>query len=253
MREDIIQHLLDINKEFYQSFGQAFAETRRRIQPGVARAVENWIHDGHWLDLGCGSGALSQVLIKRGFQGSYTGIDFSSPLLEEAEKSLAQSGAPAGFAVRFQKAVLTDADWSNGLEQSKYEGVLAFSVLHHIPGSETRTRLLQQIAYLIKPGGIFIHSEWQFQNSPKLLARVQPWSLAGIDEVDVEEGDTLLDWRHKAAHQVEGSGLRYVHLFNREELSALAQAEGFTIVDEYMSDGAGENLGLYQVWKKQIL
>jgi tRNA (uracil-5-)-methyltransferase TRM9 len=250
MREDIIQHLLEINKEFYQSFGSAFAETRRRIQPGVTRAVENFFRDGNWLDVGCGSGALSQALIKRGFQGSYTGIDFSSPLLDEAQNSLALSGTPAGLVVRFQEGNLMETDWRDGLEPDYFDGVLAFSVLHHIPGSEIRLRLLQQIAGLIKPGGIFIHSEWQFQNSPKLLARIQPWNMVGIDKDDVEEGDTLLDWRHKTAYQEESSGLRYIHLFNREELSDSALAAGFTILDEYTSDGAGEKLGLYQVWKK---
>jgi hypothetical protein len=55
---ETIHHLLTINREFYQKFGAAFAQTRQRVQPGVARVVEEYVHDGHWLDLGCGSGAL---------------------------------------------------------------------------------------------------------------------------------------------------------------------------------------------------
>jgi len=70
--------------------------------------------------------------------------------------------------------------------------------------------------------------------------------------VDVEEGDTLLDWRHHCDDQDKEPGLRYVHLFSREELSGLAQGAGFRIVDEFESDGQGERLGLYQVWQKII-
>jgi hypothetical protein len=102
---------------------------------------------------------------------------------------------------------------------------------------------------LLKPGGLFIHSEWQFQNSPRLLARVQPWSVAGIDESELEEGDWLLDWRYRAGGGLEKPGLRYVHLFNREELAGLAAASGFEILTEFESDGKEGRLALYQVWR----
>ena len=62
---------------------------------------------------------------------------------------------------------------------------------------------------------MFIHSEWQFQHSPKMMSRVLPWATVGIDEAEVEEGDTLLDWRHAAAGQGDERGLRYVHLFSK--------------------------------------
>jgi hypothetical protein len=122
--------------------------------------------------------------------------------------------------------------------------------MHHIPGNEHRLHILQQLHEVLKPGGSFIHSEWQFQNSPRLAARVQPWSLVGIDPGDVEEGDTLLDWRHAITGQAEHQGLRYVHQFSREELKSLAKASGFEIEQEFESDGAGGHLGLYQLWRR---
>lgn len=249
MQEATIQRLFSINKEFYQSFGHAFAETRRRIQPGVGKALEEFITDGDWLDVGCGSGALSQAWTRYGIKGSYTGLDFSSSLLEEAGKNEPPL-EEHGLVVKFCHANLLDADWCKRFSSGQFRGALAFAVLHHIPGREVRKRLLQQIYQLIQPGGLFIHSEWQFQNSPKLMARIQPWSLAGVSEDDLEEGDTLLDWRHKAGLVSGGGGLRYVHLFTGEELAELATTSGFEIMAEYTSDGAGEKLGLYQVWKK---
>ena len=80
--------LLEINRRFYSEFGDAFAATRRRIQPGVSRVLQTIPVQSasDWLDLGCGSGALGCIWAGQNRQGSYTGLDFSGPLLREAEK-----------------------------------------------------------------------------------------------------------------------------------------------------------------------
>ena len=116
--------------------------------------------------------------------------------------------------------------------------------------AKTGRRRVRNAAQPAQAGGVFIHSEWQFQNSPKMMSRVQPWAIAGIDETDVEAGDTLLDWRHAAAGQGEERGLRYVHLFSKDELSGLAEKLNARIVAEFESDGKGGNLALYQVWEE---
>ena len=118
-------------------------------------------------------------------------------------------------------------------------------------GARTAADLVRNALSLLKPGGVFIHSEWQFQHSPKLMSRVLPWATAGIAESEVEAGDTLLDWRHAAAGQGEERGLRYVHLFSKDELSGLAEKLDARIVAEFESDGKGGNLALYQVWQKK--
>jgi len=65
----------------------------------------------------------------------------------------------------------------------------------------------------------------------------------------VEEGDALLDWRYHPDQAEQANGLRYVHLFTREELARLRAAGGFTLLEEFESDGQGGRLGLYQVWR----
>ena len=251
MQPEIVEKLHTINKEFYQRFGQAFAQTRRRIQPGVRRVLDEWIRDGHWLDIGCGGGGLAQAWHASELRGSYTGIDFSAALLEEAIAGMSGKAPHDVITFLFHNVDLSKTVWPSVLERKVYDGVLAFAVLHHIPAAENRQRLTRQVAELLKPGGLFILSVWQFQHSPKLMARVQPWELAGIHREDVEEGDTLLDWRYHCDEQDTGTGLRYVHLFSREELAALAQTSGFEIIEEFESDGKGERLGLYQVWQKK--
>jgi len=245
----VTAHLLDINREFYQSFGPAFAATRRRIQPGVRRVLNSLPPGGDWLDLGCGSGALACEWALTGRTGSYTGLDFSAALLDEAR--LAATGLdPDGLRVEFIPVDLSAPDWAGGLPDSAaYTGVLAFAVLHHLPGAGLRHRLLSGVHRLLRPGGVFIHSEWQFQHSPKLLTRRQPWETVGLGTDEVEPGDTLLDWRYTLPGQAGQVGLRYVHLFSRAELSSLADETGFVIHDEFESDGEGGRLGLYQVWR----
>jgi 2-polyprenyl-3-methyl-5-hydroxy-6-metoxy-1,4-benzoquinol methylase len=121
--------------------------------------------------------------------------------------------------------------------------ITAFAVLHHIPSTELRLGILRTVRQLLKPDGLFIHSNWQFLNSEKLKARIQPWEGAAISRADVDAGDYLLDWRSG------GEGLRYVHHFSESELGELADAAGFQVVETFYSDGETGNLGLYQVWK----
>jgi hypothetical protein len=121
--------------------------------------------------------------------------------------------------------------------------VTSFATLHHIPSQEMRLDILRTVRKLLKDDGNFILSNWQFLNSAKLRARIQPWDRVGLDESDVDEGDYLLDWRSG------GEGLRYAHQFSAEELSALAEQAGMRVVDSFLSDGEGGNLGLYQAWQ----
>ncbi|PKN89686.1 MAG: hypothetical protein CVU45_06395 [Chloroflexi bacterium HGW-Chloroflexi-7] len=228
----------------------AFAETRHRIQPGVQRIMDEWIKPGNWLDVGCGSGVLGQRLAQSGFQGSYLGLDFSEPLLSEARQGAKGLAAHDGFELTYLHANLMLPNWCDGLKVCSYDGILSFAVFHHLPGAAKRRQIIEQIRSLLKPGGVFIHSEWQFDRNPKLAARVQPWSAAGLTTEKVEPGDCLLDWRHYTAGQTDVPGLRYVHLFTESELIELAASTDFQIIEQFDSDGKTGNLGLYQVWKK---
>jgi hypothetical protein len=106
-----------------------------------------------------------------------------------------------------------------------------------------RRQLLRQVHARLAAGGSFIHSEWQFLNSERLRARIQPWREVGLNPSDVDPDDYLLDWRQ------DGYGLRYVHHFSLKELEELAEETGFMIQETFCSDGEGGNLGLYQVWE----
>lgn len=237
--------LIELNKDFYTRFGDSFSATRHRIQPGVRRVLQMLNGDESILDLGCGNGELARELGKRGHRGPYLGVDFSLPLLREAELQ------PEGFSARFLQADLTSDNLIDvvssrpGAEQSPgndiFDVIYCFAVLHHIPSHKLRLNILEQVHKVLEPDGKFIHSNWQFLNSEKLKARIQPWEAGAISESDVDAGDYLLDWRDG------GVGLRYIHHFSEVELNELAEASGFHVSETYHSDGEGGRLGLYQV------
>jgi tRNA (uracil-5-)-methyltransferase TRM9 len=241
MNADTSARLLSLNKQFYQTFGREFSSTRQRLQPGVQRILDTLSGNESLLDLGCGNGELARERMRRGQCGPYTGLDFSVPLLEVARHGW--EDAPATFI----RADLTSTDWDKRLvspSHQVFDLVTAFAVLHHIPGANLRLSILLKLHDLLRPGGQFIHSEWQFLNSDKLKSRLQPWQEIGLADLDVDPGDYLLDWRSG------GRGLRYVHSFEETELETLARASGFRVCSGFLSDGENGLLGLYQVWER---
>jgi SAM-dependent methyltransferase len=234
----VAQRLVALNKEFYQSHAETFSATRERIQPGVRRVLENVPPDATILDLGCGNGNVAAELAKQGFAGSYTGVDFSEGLLDAARKRA------SGNNFHFVQADLTALD-EKTLDQRPFGLIFSFATLHHIPSREVRLNFLGRVRSLLADGGLFVLSNWLFLNSPRLVARIQPWETAGLAAADVDPGDYLLDWR-SGEH-----GLRYVHAFEEAELAELADASGFSVHDSFLSDGHGGKLSLYQSWTKK--
>lgn len=235
MNQTTAERLLAVNREFYERFGSQFSATRQRLQPGVKKILDAIRADESVLDLGCGNGNFLRELARRGHKAPLLGVDFSLPLLRDAESS---SG------VEFREVDITKLSVISDqlLMTDNWSLMTSFATLHHIPSSELRLGILKTVRKLLKDDGRFILSNWQFLNSAKLRARIQPWERVGLTAGDVDEGDYLLDWRSG------GEGLRYAHQFSAEELSALAEQAGMRVVDSFLSDGEGGNLGLYQVW-----
>jgi len=236
MHSHVADQLVELNRRFYDQFGGSFSDTRQRLQPGVNKILEFINKDESVLDLGCGNGHFLRALHERGHNAALLGLDFSLPLLRVAESTP---------GVDFREADLTrlsaeSCQWQ--VESGKWSVVTMFAALHHIPSTEIRLNILQTVKLLLKPGGRFYLSNWQFLNSEKLKARIQPWSRAGLSDSDVDDGDYLLDWRSG------GEGLRYAHQFSAEELLGLAEQVQMKVEAGFLSDGENGRLGLYQLW-----
>jgi SAM-dependent methyltransferase len=230
--------LIELNQLFYQTFALQFSQTRQRLQPGVRRIIESLPSAAKILDLGCGNGELARQLARRGHQGVYVGLDFTPSLLAEARETV-----PPELKAIFLQADISSLNWAENLPQAPFDAILLFAVLHHLPGGELRGQFLSAARSLLAPQGRLIHSEWQFLNSPRLAARIQPWESIGLSPEQVDPQDYLMDWRQG------GYGRRYVHHFSPAELVDLAASSGFKVAESFYSDGDGGRLSLYQVWE----
>lgn len=237
MNASITKQLVELNRKFYDQFGESFSATRQRLQPGVQKILEEISPDESVLDLGCGNGYFLRTLHERGHKAALLGVDFSLPLLREAESM------PGVDFWELDLTHMSPDGYQWKVESGKWGVVTMFAVLHHIPSVEMRLNILRIVRLLLKPGGRFYISNWQFLNSEKLKARVQPWSRVGLSESDVDEGDYLLDWRSG------GEGLRYAHQFSEKELLGLAEQTQMKVEASFLSDGENSRLGLYQVWR----
>jgi SAM-dependent methyltransferase len=266
---------LKLNRGFYQSFAEAFGESRARLQPGVLRALEGLAPQADVLDLGCGNGELAAELGRRGHAGVYVGLDSSEALLALARErvkgpgslfvladlvdegwpgraleALAELWALGGSGARAEARALggrgkrADSGAADVTSSRPFDLIFALAVLHHVPSEGLRIRLLGQAGSLLADGGRLTLSVWNFLASPRLRKRIVPWEEAGLAERDLDPGDFLLDWRRG------GRGLRYVHHFTEPELAALAAAADFRVISSYLSDGGLGLLGRYQVWER---
>ncbi len=248
MQASTQQKLIQLNQSFYSQFADLFSSTRERLQPGVASIAAGIPLDAILLDLGCGNGLFLAHLAKLRFQGEYFGVDFSDDLLATAHERNTHTRGVCRFD--YIQGDLTQPDWVLELLPHKFDLITAFAVLHHIPGEDLHRQFFAQAAQLLKPGGTLLLSVWQFQNSPRLMSRIQPWESIGLSDEDLDEGDTLLDWR--AGPDNEQVGLRYVHMFTGDDLDALAENAGFTRLSQFYSDGKPGNLALYQEWQSPL-
>ena len=208
---DTVQKILALNRQFYQTFAAPFSDTRMRLQPGVRQMLERLPPCGRILDLGCGNGYLAGQMAQKYPDATYIGVDNSPGLLEQAGIGLRRAEErqlPPGRPGISHLGGSLDRQ-PEAPASPPFDTILAFAVLHHIPGAQTRASLLGKIRRCSSRQGQLIHSEWQFLKNPRLRQRIQPWEMAGISEQDVDPGDYLLDWRQG------GQGLRYVHHFQK--------------------------------------
>ncbi|MBE0690330.1 MAG: class I SAM-dependent methyltransferase [Anaerolineae bacterium] len=105
------------------------------------------------LDLGAGSGMLSQVLLARYSEAHTWLVDYSDPMLESARANFAPEQATV------VKANLADPRWQSNLNDvSAFDVVVSGYAIHHLPDARKRSLYAECFA-LLRPGGIFVNVE----------------------------------------------------------------------------------------------
>jgi SAM-dependent methyltransferase len=237
MNPETIRHLNSINRAFYNAIAEDFDQTRGEAWPGWDRLRPHLEPPLRALDVGCGNGRfglfLCDHLPPEGI--TYHGVDNNSGLLDFAHEALQPR-----IGLRY---MLTRSDVVEGvLPGGDYDLIVAFGLLHHIPGAANRQALIRALAGHLAPGGLLAFACWRFYEYARFVERITPWpnDLAG----QVEPGDYLLDWRRGHV------ALRYCHYIDDAEHQALVAASGLHEVESWRADGHSGEANRYSLLRK---
>jgi len=185
------------------SSGSAYEAYIGRWSRLVAPVFLDWLGippGRRWLDVGCGTGALSDAIVARCEPRSVVGVDPSEPFVEHATAAVADDRAT--FAVG------TAAD--TGLHDGDVDVVVSALVLNFVPDL---AEALREARRVVRPGGIVAGYVWDYADGMQLLRRF--WDAA----VALDPGARALD-----------EGVRFPDAAP-EPLATAFEAAGLTTVD----------------------
>jgi tRNA (uracil-5-)-methyltransferase TRM9 len=248
MKPETAKIINELNTQFYQVNATGFALTRNQAKKGWQSVLKRVpLHRPlQVLDVACGNGLFGVFLAENKVECMYTGIDNSEGLLQSAKQRI-----PRYLQPRFIKADISDPAWVASLHQKRFDLVVCFAALHHLPGFELRLRLLQELLEATNPEGMVAISTWDFYPHERFKKKIVSWNAfkqtetgKNLDTTDLEEHDYLMSWQNSKTP-------RYVHWVNEEEARQLAKGLGAEInVEMFLADGDDETFNRYLLLNK---
>jgi SAM-dependent methyltransferase len=225
MTPETVQHLNALNRQFYETTATEFDATRSQAWQGWYRLLPYLTLPLRVLDVGCGNGRFGVFLAEQLHPTAemplhYHGIDNSAALLAFAQNALAKM--PHLSTTLTAQDIIEQPE----LPAETYDLVTLFGVIHHVPGADNRLKLMQRLAACVAPGGLLVFAAWRFYEHDRFRERIIPWS----DDIEVEPGDYLLDWRRGE------TALRYCHYVDDTEQARLIRTSGLGEILTYKSD-----------------
>ncbi|KUL49241.1 class I SAM-dependent methyltransferase [Streptomyces sp. NRRL S-1521] len=139
------------------------------------------------LDLACGTGSITDRLLKRFPEATSVGVDLDPALLTIAEGTFA-----GDERVTFVTADLKDPDWAAALPHDSYDAALTATALHWLY-SEPLAALYGQVAGLVRDGGVFMNADHMPDPAtPRLNAAESAYRHRRMDRAKAEG---VLDWK----------------------------------------------------------
>lgn len=173
------------------SNGQEYERYMGRWSNAVAREFVPWLGaepGSSWLDVGCGTGALSDAILRQAEPTRLHGVDASEPFLELARLRL--SGTIATFEVG--DAMQLDDGASSG-ELVAYDAVASALLLNFLVAPATA---LERQMYMAAPGGIVGAYVWDYAVGMHLIRLF--WEAAmDHDDAAERQAESLLfsEWQ----------------------------------------------------------
>lgn len=120
--------------------------------PWLLRAGGDMPPGARVLELGCGQGYGTQLILNRFPDAHVDAIDLDPAMVARTRRRLA---AHTG-RVRIAEGSATDLQAALDAEDGSYDAVFEFAIIHHVPQWRTA---LDEVARVLRPGGTFYFDE----------------------------------------------------------------------------------------------
>lgn len=138
------------------------------------------------LDLACGTGTITDRVLRRFPRAHCTGLDLDPALLTIAEGHFA-----GDERVTLQNVDLTEPGWVDTLPHRRYDAVLTATALHWLDADPLRT-LYGQVGGVLRDGGVFLNADHMSDESaPRINAAAQALTAARKER---QRAAGALDW-----------------------------------------------------------
>jgi len=228
MKPQTAQKILEEVEKSYNGIAADFDQTRNYLWPGL-KDFKRYLKPGDKiLDLGCGNGKLRLLL--KDLDITYTGIDSAAELLKIAEER-------SDFKLPKQTFIKADV-LHLPFPENSFDVIFFIAVFHHVPSSNFRLKVLQEIKRVLKPGGLLIMTNWnRYQKrGPQLKYIIKYTALKIIGKSKLDFKDIYLPW-------MGGQSYRYYHAFTLGELRKLVNESGLELKDNYLAAWEGNRAG----------
>jgi SAM-dependent methyltransferase len=205
--------------------GDAYEPYVGRWSRRVAPIFIDWLTvaaSGIWLEVGCGTGALTQAILLRASPASIKAVDSSAEYLASAQARLHNP------LVQFE---IGDALSLPGLPGT-YDAVVSGLMLNFVP---EQARFVEEMKRVLLPGGMAAAYVWDYAGKMELMRHY--WDAAAAldaDAYELDEGQRFPICKPEALYALfTGSGLKDV------EVRAIDIETHFRDFDDYWSPFLG--------------
>lgn len=198
MNDDLAKELRERVRVFYETYGQAFSDSRTFIWKEEELIAKRITAPMTIVDVGAGNGRFARLLPAG---ATYIGFEPSNTLRQAANPAI--DVRPGGFPV------IPLLDRSADVATS-------FAVIQHLPTPNERQAAVRELIRLTKPGGLIAATSWH----PTLAFTKK--TIEPIPSGDT--GDVWVSWRAEIT-----DAKRYIHDFSFQEWRTLWDQPELTI------------------------
>lgn len=160
---------------------------------------------GRWLDVGCGTGVLSALIVETAAPKQVTGVDFSEGFIKHAR----QNNPQPVFEFRVGSAL------NLPVENNNFDVVVSGLALNFFPEPEKAVNEMRRAA---RPGAPIAVYVWDYADGMEMLRRF--WDAAAVlnpDAAELDQGEQATICNPQALKTLfTGSGLQSVEVWSIE-------------------------------------